>query len=421
MSGIDQELLDGAREATEPSVAEVDGLIRSLRPEPAPRSYGWALALAASAALVAFALFQPASYGPHPTGDIALSATPLAFGPSISVTGSGTATVAMAGPDGTRVLLLGGELTASVAPGGAFRALTVATPDGTEVSVTGTVFTVAWDGTDGSASVARGRVAVRGPTLNAELAAGEQISWNDGTTAGEGFSPDPISAQGEDGGAPDLPGRGDHLGVEMAPGVAPVVTPRVVAPVVRGPEPDPEPAVSEPVALLEPEAPTPPDLARARAFGRVQQALEEQRLADAEHLAGTFLQRYPTGALSSEAAVLRIEAVAARDPAAAVHLADEWLVGHRDLDLRQDVLRLRATAARDGLEDCALALPSYAELARLASGDDEARALAFLGLCAADVGDAERAREALDAALNHPDLPRALAPRVRSARDRLED
>ena len=164
-----------------------------------------------------------------------------------------------------------------------------------------------------------------------------------------------------------------------------------------------------------------PDLARARAFGRVQLALEEHRSADAEHLASLFLQRYPTGALSSEAAVLRIEAVAAGDPAAAVGLADDWHAGHRDLNQRLDVLRIRATAARDGLQDCALALPSYEELARLASGGDEARALAYLGLCAADVGDDARARTALDAALSHSALPRALAPRLRAARDRLHE
>ena len=179
----------------------------------------------------------------------------------------------------------------------------------------------------------------------------------------------------------------------------------------------PEPGVSEPVALVEPSV----DLSRARAFGRVQQALEERRMADAEHLAAVFLQRYPTGSLSAEAGVLQIEAVATHDPAAAVRLADAWLGSHRNLDQRHDVLLLRATAARDGLQDCALALPSYEELARLASGAQEARALAFLGLCAADVGDSGRAATALDAALIHPDLPRALAPRVRTARARLHE
>ena len=435
MSTLPQDLLDVAREATEPSAREVDDLIRSLRPAPAPRRYGWAVGLAAAAALLAFLLLPSGpSYGPAPSGDITLSATALEFGPSISITGSGTGTVAAAGPEGTRIELLQGELTASVQVGGAFRALTIATPDGTEVSVTGTVFTVRWDGSAGSASVARGRVAVRGTDLDTELGAGERITWNDGATAGEGSSPDPISTRGEDGGAPDLPGRGDHLLAE------PVEVP-VAAPVVAArpePEPAPEPAPapeaqeepqgSEPVALLEEppasrgEASSGEDMiARARAFGRVQQALEEGRLADAEHLAGLFVQRYPTGTLASKAAVFRIEAVTARDPAAAVALADAWLAAHRDLDQRQDVLELRAAAARDGLQDCALALPSYEELARLASGGEEARALAFQGLCAADVGDVDQARTALDAALAHPSLPRALAPRVRSARDRLPE
>ncbi len=428
MSGLDQDLLDVAREATKPSVREVDDLVRSLRPAPAPRRYGWAVGFAAAAVLLVFTVFNAGPvYGPAPQGEVDLSATPISFGPSITVAGSGSGMVAAAGPEGIRIELLQGELTASVQVGGDFRALTIATPDGTEVSVTGTVFTVTWDGSTGSASVTRGRVAVRGADLDTELAADERITWNDGATAGEGSSPDPISARGEDGGAPDLPGRGDHLLVDPAPPAAPVVA--VEPELLPEPEPEPEPEaqdepeVSEPVALLEEsEASSGEDtIARARAFVRVQQALEEERLADAEHLASLFVQRYPTGTLSSKAAVFRIEAVTARDPAAAVALADAWLAAHRDLDQRQDVLELRAAAARDGLKDCALALPSYEELARLASGDVEARALAFLGLCAADVGDADRALTALDAALAHPSLPRALAPRVRSARDRLPE
>jgi hypothetical protein len=425
VSTLPQDLLDVAREATSPSAREVDDLVRSLRPSPTPRRYGWAIGLAAAAALLAFTLLRPGpGYGPAPQGDIVLSATPLFFGPSITVTGAGSGKVAAAGPEGTRIELRQGELTASVQVGGAFRALTIATPDGTEVSVTGTVFTVTWDGSAGSVSVARGRVAVHGADLDTELAVGERATWNDGATAGEG---DP-----SEGGALDVPGRGDHLLAEPAPVQAPMVVPVAVRPdpqpapeLESAPDPPDDPVGSEPVALLE-EQPADPtsardSLTRAKAFGRVQQALEEERLADAEHLAGLFIQRYPTGTLSSKAAVFRIEAVAARDPAAAVALADSWLAGHRDLDQRQDVLKLRATAARDGLKDCALALPSYEELARLASGGEEARALAFFGLCAADVGDVDRARPALDAALAHPSLPRALAPHVRSARDRLPE
>ena len=134
-----------------------------------------------------------------------------------------------------------------------------------------------------------------------------------------------------------------------------------------------------------------------------------------------FLQRYPDGALSAEAGVLQIEAVAATDADRAVKLADLWLGTQPDHGRRVDVLTLRATLARDRLEDCRRALPSYRELARIATGGAQARALAYQGICAAQVGDAAQAAPALDAALSHSSLPRALAPRVRAARDRLRE
>ena len=427
---LDLTLLDAARAATEPSPEEVDALLRAVRdPRPAPSRWAPALVLAGAVALVLLGLQLLPVYGDAPRGEVTLSSTPMRFGPSITVVGPGAVRVSRADADGTRLELVGGSVTASVDPDGRFRALTIGTPDGTLVSVQGTVFTVSWDGRNGAASVIRGHVTVRGPQTSAQLAAGEQISWNDGTTVGEGFSPDPIPALEEDGGAPDLPDRGDHPLDPPAPRVvsAPAVTPAPAAPLIEPTVSEPAvsepaasgPAVSEPVAALE--QPVALDLARARAFGRVQAALEDGRPVDAEYLAGLFLDRYTEGSLRSEAQVLQIEAVASRDPRAGLALADAWLTAHAVHAQRVDVLMLHATLARDRLEDCARALPSYAELVRTTASAAQARALAFQGLCAAEVGDVALARPALDAALTHPDLPRALAPRVRSARDRLRE
>lgn len=427
MSELDPQVLRAARNATEPTLAEVDALMRGLRREQTPsRLPMLVLGFAAAAAIVLLMLWpSTAQYGPTPTGPVRLTAQHLAFGPSISVTGTGSAVVTAAGPEGTRIELRQGAITATVDPTGAFRALTIATPDGTEVAVRGTVFTVTWDGQAGSVAVARGLVSVTGSDLDTELAAGEQISWNDGATVGEGSRPEPIPAKGEGSGAPDLLDRGDHLPVPRAP--APVIDAAPAPSIAEPDEVPPEPAVvaSEPVAALEPDLPAEPnpspDLAQARAFGRVQQALEDGRAEDAEYLAGLFVERYPDSSLASEASFVAIEAIAVRDPAKAVARASAWLTAHPSHARRIDVLTLHATLSRDRLKDCAAALPSYTELASLTRGSEGARALAYQGLCAADLGDVVVAREALDAALAAPQLPRALAPRVRATRDRLRE
>ena len=430
MSELDQGVLDAARDATEPSPAEVTSLLRAMRRERAPRPSALPIFAAGVLALVAVWVLMP-GYGSAPSGDIALTDAGLRFGPAITVTGDGAATVLAADADGTHIRLDAGRLTASVEPERRFRALVIETPDGTRVSVQGTVFTVRWDGHAGSVSVARGAVDVRGPSASETVRGGGEISWNDGTAVGEGFSPDPIPAQEEEGGAPDLPDRGDRLPepVPAATTASPTLQPAPVPAPVRqpppaaAPTPPPmEPTEPEPVAALEPSAPSSsPDLARARAFGRVQEALEGGRHSDAAYLADLFLQRYPDGALSAEAGVLQIEAVAATDADRAVKLADLWLGTQPDHGRRVDVLTLRATLARDRLEDCRRALPSYRELARITTGGAQARALAYQGICAAQVGDAAQAAPALDAALSHSSLPRALAPRVRAARDRLRE
>jgi len=411
-----------AIEATEPSALEISRLQARLR-DPAPsRSWGLPAAAMAAAALVLVAiLVMPGpAYGPAPSvgTPMALGQAPLLLGPSIRVTGTGSLIVEQAGETGTRVRLAQGTLVAAVDPDGPFRAFTVVADD-VEVSVVGTRFSVSWSEGAGAVSVQRGRVAVQGRGERLTLGAGDGWNWGGDTTAGEEPLDHPVP--GVDDGAPGLPGGGAH----PPPPARAVEQPTVAPPTVLAtPRPTPAPNVApdpEPIAAVDPlpqppEAEPAPDLARARAFGRVQEAMETEAYSDAATLADRFLDTWPGGALGAEAGALRIEALAHTDPRAAIAAADAWLDTYRSHTRRAEVLRIRAATANDALRDCGLALPSYLELSETQSGREQAQAMAFLGLCAHQTGDTATAQRAIDAALDHPDLPRPLAPSLRAAR-----
>ncbi len=422
---------DWARQATEPTSLEVQRLrarLVDVQPSRSP-ALGWAVAGVALAALL-FAVW-PAGYGTAPVGqEVALTEGPLQLGPSITLSGDGALRVLAADRDGTVVQLDRGTVVAEVDPEGRFRAFAVRAPGDVEVSVVGTRFSVSWDPrSGGEVQVTRGRVAVTAPDGPRALGAGESWSWVGDAAVEEEPLERPVP--GADDGAPGLLDGGDRLsapdalpssGVPRAGSQA--ADPSPVPPAAARPPPPvaaagPDAAEPEPIAALDPidSAPVPaPDLSQARDFGRVQEAMERGAYEDAAALAARFRSTHPRGALSDEAGVIEIEALASTDPATAVRAAEAWLAEHPSHTRRADVLQLHAATANDRLQDCAAAVPSYDELTRLVSGADQARALAFLGLCAHQLGDAARARAAIDAALAHPDLPPPLAPSLKKAR-----
>ena len=429
---MSEQLTDWAREATEPTSFEVARLQASVRAGDPTRARRLvpAIAVGAVVALVlAFALTRPSG----PTYTAPAIGTQLALsegaqlGPSIILSGAGTALVTRADTARTVVTLEEGRLVAEVNPEGAYRSFTVRAPGDVEVHVVGTKFTVAWEADAGEVSVERGRVAVyEGTSGPSYLQAGESWTW-DGGAAVEEESRDHLMPGVTDG-APEPPDGGARQ-----PDPASDVPERGMndrpTPSREAPAPTPEGADSVSAAVSDPEAvavvdplPEPPgaptrtdDLAAARAFGLVVTAAEQRDWSTAADLADRFIATHPSHSLTAEAGYVRIDALSHSDPQAAVDTAASWLNSHPRHPRRADVLFLHATIAYDRLGDCSAALPSYTELIRLTAGERQAKAFAFQGLCAKELGQSDLARSAIDAALNHSDLPRALTSPLKRA------
>ena len=134
-----------------------------------------------------------------------------------------------------------------------------------------------------------------------------------------------------------------------------------------------------------------------------------------------FLQRHPDSELAEEATILRLELLAqTAPPRQALSALDAWLGEHPDHAQFLPLLEKRADVARNGLQDCRVALPAYRVLATRARGERKARGRAFRGLCALSEGLEEEAREALTEALDDPFLPEALRFEVTESLAHLE-
>lgn len=436
------------KEATEPSSIEVQRLQARLREQsatPAGSRPGWLMIPAIAVTLLLAVALWPAGYGAAPDAGAALAFGDEAvlLGPSIVLHGDGLGELVRAGTEGTVVRLTEGTFLAEVDPEGRHRAFTVLAPGDVAVSVVGTRFSVSWsDESGGDVSVERGQVTVSGPDGERSLGAGESWRWIGDAAAGEAALERPVP--GADDGAPGLSSGGDrHSGddgdvarppSEPEPSSQARVQPIEAPPAAKSSAPQPpEDASNEdgPVAAIPagsvavpPTTESPEgtgsdqEINRARAFGRVQTSMENGAYTDAVDLARRFQTRWPGGVLGAEAQVLEIEALSYIDPAASVTVATEWLGIHEQHTRRLEVLRIHASVANDRLGDCALAMPSYAELTTLESGVEQAKALGFYALCAQQTGH-EGAQRSIDAALDHPDLPRSLTPRLRAARKRL--
>lgn len=415
--------LDAARRATEPTGAEVDGLLRALREQPQRRfrlDLRIALAAAAAALVVGLLLHEP-HYGdaPAPGARVELAEVgALRLGPSISLTGDASLIVTSASHRGTVVTLTEGTVQAEVDPSGAWRSFAVRAPQEVTVRVVGTVFSVSWDAEEGRGAVAveRGRVAVEGPEGDRAVAAGERWTWG-GPEAVPQVAPGPAAEEAPEVVEPEV--------VEPEVEQPEVEGPRIEAPQVARIPPAPAPQATpepEPLAVVDPmepadePAPTtaeaaPRDYSDHLAFNRVDQATGPERLA----LAEAFLARYPDSALAPSVEAIRVEALAGERPEEALQRAEAWLVAHPNHPDRRLLLSLAAPIARDDLQDCGRALPWYRELVRMHEGGAEATNLSWAALCAAELQDPE-AGALLDAALAHPQSPRALRPALKQAR-----
>ncbi len=432
---MSEQFPDWAREATEPTSFEVARLQAKVRAGDPVRSRRLApiFAVGAGAALVlAFALTRPS--GPAYTApalgtQLALSEG-AQLGPSIILSGAGTALVTRADTARTVVTLEEGRLVAEVDPDGAYRNFTVRAPGDVEVHVVGTKFTVAWEADTGEVSVERGRVAVYVETSGPNyLRAGESWTWDGGAAVEEESHDRPVP--GVTDGAPEPPDGSALQPVPASDGPEESMVNRTT-PSPDTPAPTPERADSVTSAASDPEAVAvidplpepseatnqPDDLAAAKAFGLVVASAEQQDWSTAADLADRFIATHPNHSLAAEAGYVRIDALSHSVPQAAVDTAADWLNSYPRHHRRADVLFLHATIAYDRLGDCGAALPSYTELSRLAAGEQQAKAFAFQGLCAKELGQSDLARSAIGAALNHSDLPRALkAPLKRAERE----
>lgn len=411
--------LDAARRATEPSQAEVDGLLRALREQPQRRfqlDLRIALSAAAAALVVGLLLHEP-NYGdaPGPGARVELAeAGALRLGPSISLTGDASLIVTSASERGTVVTLTDGTVQAEVDPTGAWRTFAVRAPEGVTVRVVGTVFSVSWDAEEerGAVAVERGRVAVEGPEGDRAVAAGERWTWG-GPGAATQVAASPVAEEAPEVVEPEEP---EDEALRVEPPEAPEAA--QVAPAPR-PQATPEPerlAVVDPMEPADEPAPTsaeaaPRDYSDHLAFNRVDQATGPERLA----LAEAFLTRYPDSVLAPSVEAIRVDALAGERPEEALQRAEAWLAAHPNHPDRRLLLSLAAPIARDDLQDCGRALPWYRELVRMHEGGAEATNLSWAALCAAELQDPE-AGALLDAALTHPQSPRALRPALKQAR-----
>ena len=121
--------------------------------------------------------------------------------------------------------------------------------------------------------------------------------------------------------------------------------------------------------------------------------------ADRQRDLDRFLKTYPDSDHVEEVLALQVEALAELgDDAGVMQAAARFIERFPDGARRREVRWIEATVARDRLHDCGEALPAYRELAAEPWGR-WAEASYFRGLCAAEQGHHDEARQALTAAL----------------------
>ena len=193
---------------------------------------------------------------------------------------------------------------------------------------------------------------------------------------------------------------------------------RVSVPPVSVPPEPPVPVALEPLA--PPAAPVRPDVADWAAVLAVLEtdATRETRLATVRaFLASHSGGRSPGSPFVVEAESLALLLADPADPVGALAEVEAWLARHPDAGRAAELHAFAARTARDGLQDCARAEPHDRAVAATGPAGLAAEARAFLGLCAAADGrDADAA--AWFGAVDRDQLPAALRRAVDRAQPR---
>lgn len=358
-------------EATAPSAAEVQRLLaRAARAPARPAQARPALAWALIAALLLLGVIHMVplpGQRPSVAGTTALvGGSILHFGPSITVSGDGEIELLRSDEQGTALALLAGAATFEVDPQGERRRLEVSAGE-VRVEVTGTRFVVALEDDRVRVEVLRGSVRVHRPGEGLSLGAGER--WS-----GPRSTPRPVPTS-----HPERPAPSAALPM-------PGALPPAPAPMLLEPGEGARAPSSVLPTIGSSAAPSPPSTDGARAAQAWATLLEAR--ADAQppeaQLAtlDRFLAEHDDPVLGPEASALRLALLAELLPAEEVLPdLDTWLAAHPQHARSLEVELLRATVAREQLDDCDLALPSYARVAREASGSLQATAQAWLEHC----------------------------------------
>jgi len=356
-------------DATTPEDVEVDRLLAHTSRSPAPtRRPRAALAWALVAALLLLGVLHlaplPGDPPPAGAGDLAQQGV-LHFGPSITVSGAGEIELIRSDEQGTELALLAGSATFEVDPAGERRHLEVHA-GAVRVEVTGTRFTVAIHQGRVRVEVLRGSVNVHRPGDSLSLRAGEDWSGVDSRSKAEQVPATPPEA-GEP--STEIPVTSTEIPTPSTEGLAEL------------------PAAKPPTPTLPPRggegSQEAPHQSAAQAW--VDLLVQRATLAEPEaqlQAVEDFLATHDDPVLTAEAEALRLDLLATLLPGEEVlPELDAWLADHPDHPRSLEIELLRATVAREQLDDCVLALPSYTRVAREASGPLQAHARAWAEHC----------------------------------------
>ena len=368
----DPELLQIARQATIPIESELRALRRPASPGRVHGLSGPGIVLVAVMAglMLWFAMKpggQPAVAELPLMHSVRLAGEAQHLGPDIDLRGIGEVTLSAAGPDGYVLRLERGAVHFEVDPEGTQRNLRVLAGE-TVVSVQGTVFDVYFIDGRAAVDVTRGRVRVESDGWAGSLGAGQR--WT---------AEQPVQFV-------RVPGE----------------TTEIVRHVLID---SPETAGSDSRVV---QARSSDDLDLVAAFTRLLDRADDPTVPDRTLLGEieAFTTAHPSSIFEVDAAALQLEVEGRIRPVwQIVPEIDAFLQAHPGTPRRLSLLELRATLHREN-QDCEEALPTYRTLATEAVGDQAARAEAWRGLCARQLGRDGEARaslrRALDLGLTHP-------------------
>lgn len=292
-----------------------------------------------------------------------------------------------------------GEIDMEVDPGRGDRRVRVLAGPVT-VQVTGTRFTVSRRNDQVGVSVQRGSVVVRWPSGETVLAEGGRWQSWDPSTGRIVNTREPLLID------TNVPGDAD-VSIDDESAAAGFAAPQEVSSghPSSGPTEDGTPALASPTAVeagdslaLAPPGPLDPEavLLSRIAVQRGAGVPAKDRLEDIER----FLAEHPASSSHEEVLAMQVEALAASGADLdALDASRRFLDRYPSSERRQEIRWIEATVARDRLEDCERALPAYRKLADNI-GPRQAEALFYQGICAADLGLDEEARDTLSRALD---------------------